>query len=437
MPRTVRRCIVLSVLAGVWCGPRSIEANDDVARALETAAVALNRGRPEAAMKALERAADEEPDNPWLAYYRAAALLQLDTPYAAMESLDRAAALIHAARHRDEALLRRVEALRREARRRVLLVSLRLGVAYDSNVAFLGEGAVTSDLVTGDEDGLFESRFAVAFAPVMERDASLTIGASAVNSWHFDIDEYDLQEYATYVQFSRSLGPRSEVFLGLRAAAYHLGNESYLNAAAGTLGWRYEWQDRDTSWRLIDATVQASAEYQDFRFAVDDALDQDGWTPSVGIVQRFAISPNPDFDATITGRVGYVFRLYDTDGSEYDRDTHRILFGLDMPVKNPWRPEEYLVLPRKPLWMAFTYDREFTRHDNESVFTRRGDSRRDRTNTFGLTLSQVLMDRPERKLILHVIARYTDANSNIRLPDRSTPFTFDKYVFGVQFEWSW
>lgn len=414
-----------------------LAAETDVRGALERAAVELNLGRPAAALHALESVAEIEPDNPWLAYYEGAAQLQLDRPYDAMASLDRAWSLTDAAPERDEALRRRIESLRTEARRRVLQVSLRLGIAYDTNVAFLGEGAVTADLVTGDDDWLFESRFSVAFAPIMERGTSLTFGASAVNSWHFRIDEYDVQEYASFVQYARSLGPRTEALLGLRAFSVLLGNQSYVNGAAGTLGLRYEWPNSDESVRLLDSTIEAGAEFRDFRFPVDDELDQDGWVSWTGFVQRFVVAQEDRPDAALTGRIGYAFSHFDTDGSEYDRNAHRILFGFDMPLMNPHRPNEYLLLPDKPLWMEFTYDWEFARHRNDSVFTRRDEARRDRTNTFGLTLSQLLIDKPDRELVLHVIAGYTDANSNIRLADRTRPFTFDKYVFGLQFEWSW
>lgn len=439
MPRTTIRPHHLAFIAltASLAPSIAIATDTDVRAALERAAVELNLGRPAAALHALKSVAELEPDNPWLAYYESAASLQLDAPYDAMTSLDRAWDLADGAPTRDEALLRRIEAIRTEARRRVLQVSLRLGIAYDTNVAFLGEGAVTADLVTGDDDWLFESRFSVAFAPIMERGTSLTVGASAVNSWHFRIDEYDVQEYSSFVQYARSLGPQTEALLGLRVFRVLLGNESYVNAAAGTLGLRYEWPGSKEPLRLLDSTIEAGAEFRDFRFPVDDELDQDGWVSWAGFVQRFTLAQKDQPHAALTGRIGYAFSHYDTDGSEFDRNAHRILFGFDMPLMNPDRPGEYLILPDKPLWMGFTYDWEFARHRNDSVFTRRDEARRDRTNTFGLTLSQVLIDTPDRELILHVIAGYTDADSNIRLPDRTRPFTFDKYVFGLQFEWSW
>jgi len=99
-----------------------------------------------------------------------------------------------------------------------------------------------------------------------------------------------------------------------------------------------------------------------------------------------------------------------------------------MPLVNPHHPDRFLLLPNKPLWLEFMYEWEYARFDNDSLFDRRGRNRRDHTSLFGLTLSQVLLRNRQRDLVLHVIARYMDADSNVRFADGSNPFTFDKFV---------
>jgi len=429
--------IALLIVPALWHPVMGQEEDPpDVRRALENAAVELSVGRPEAALRALNLVESAEPSNPWLAFYRGAARLQLDEPYRAMAELDRAWRFAHAAPKIDATLLARIKRLRRDARRRVLQVSLRLGVAHDSNVAFIGQGALTRGLVADDEDELFESRFTAAFAPLMDSRRSLTFGVAAVHSWHFRIDEFDVQDYTGFVNYEHALGSHTDLSLSVRASAVYLGNESYLNGAGADVAWRYDWPQVGRAIRWLDSTIHAGLTREDFRFLVTAELDQDGWVPSAGVVQRFVIPSATGGPAALIGRFGYVFHRYETDGSEYERDTHRVYCGVEMPLMHPFRPGAYLVLPDKPLWLELTYDWEFARHDNASVLDARGDARRDRTGTYGVRLSQVLLEN-KHDLVLHLLARYMDADSNIRFTDRSSPFTFDKFVVGVQFEWTW
>jgi hypothetical protein len=51
--------------------------------------------------------------------------------------------------------------------------------------------------------------------------------------------------------------------------------------------------------------------------------------------------------------VGYRFDAISTDGSEFDRDEHNFYLGLGVPLVNPLKPQEFLLLPGKELMFRF------------------------------------------------------------------------------------
>ncbi len=409
----------------------------DVRQALERAALQLSAGRADAALHALSCVSETEPNNPWLWYYTGAAHLQLGNTYLAIENLARALDLLQESGMSSAGLFDRAGRLHRKAQRSVLQVSLRMGMAYDTNVSFLDDSALREDIIAGEEDGLFESRLTVSFAPIKTRDHSLTFGAEATNTAHFRIDEFDIMATAGFARYAFRLDGASEVSAQYEFDIIDLDNRPYLTRNALTLAWRYEWPRAKQTMRLVDTVVSYGIEDQDFHYRVARDFRQDGLVQSIGVLQRIIWHPVPSVPWECTGRLGYIFSEFDTDGREYDRRSHRAMFDVELPLLNPSQWDEFLIIPDKPAWLAFVYDWEYARYSGSNATERDSRKRRDRTSTYGLTLSQVLSRGQHRDLLVHFHARWTDADSNVRTANEATPFTFDKFVVGVQFEWSW
>ena len=109
-----------------------------------------------------------------------------------------------------------------------------------------------------------------------------------------------------------------------------------------------------------------------------------------------------------------------------------------MPLVNPKSPEQFLILPDRELRFRFDARWQIADYQNRSAFDRRRNVRDDMITDYGFTLSQTLLDDPDDgRVILRGLIRWTDAESNVVLSDRSSPFTYDKFVYGIQLEWSW
>ena len=76
------------------------------------------------------------------------------------------------------------------------------------------------------------------------------------------------------------------------------------------------------------------------------------------------------------------------------------------------------------------------RNSVSALIDRRGRKRDDVITSAGLVFSQELRVDPDHgDLIVHFIFNWSDYESNVRASDRSKPFSYDKIVAGIQFEW--
>ena len=414
------------------------EGAEAVRDALDRAAVLLSSGKADAALDALEAVERREPGNPWLWFYRGHARLQLDEPYLAMEDLDRAAEILHGLGNPERELSRRIAEVRATARRQVFSLSLTTGLAFDTNVTFLGGGASTLGLIAGEEDGKFASTFGAEFSPVADSQQKLTFGVRTGHAWHFSIESFNYQDYGGFVRYARRLTDSLSLSVRYDYDFTYLGNEPFLSNHALRTALSYEWSDSDARFRPTVTEVYYLFEHRDFRFDVTPRFDQDGFVHGVGVEQRFELQPLADSLWTWDLRSGYEFARVATDGTEFDRRTHAFFLGLSMPMLNPMKPYEYLLLPEKPLTFHFDVGWLIADHLNESLDDRDHDRRSDLVTTYGFGLSQVLMDDPEYgEMVLHAIIHWTDSESNVETSQRISPFTYDKVVYGIQLAWSW
>ena len=409
-----------------------------VREALESAARSLARSEPRAALDALAPVTRAEPDNPWMWFYTGSAHLALREPYPAMESFDRALDVLASLGDPDPALAETIRRHRRTARRQVFHIAARTGVAYDSNVTFLGGGVSGPGLIANQGDGLIASAFQLDFAPIADADQTLTVGARLGHSRQYSVESFNFQAYGGYVRYTRSLDSNVEAAIEYDYDASYLGNESFLSVHGLSPSLSYRWPrsagrfapDRTSAFYRIEA--------RDFLFATTPSFDRDGFANTVGIEQAFRFRPLAESAWTWNLRVGYQFQSVATQGREFDRLTQRFHAELDVPIVDPRDPNRYLILPDKALRCRLAADWQHDDYRNESLIDRDGDERADWIRTLSLIVSQTLIDDPHQgELTLHAFIRWTDADSNVTTRDRADPFTYDKIVSGLQLEWAW
>src|SRR5262245_11983461 len=149
---------------------------DAVRAALESAAAQIAEGKYSAALETLNKVEAREPDNPWMWFYRGTAHLQLGEPYRAMDAYDRALAILKDLDEPDKELTAKIRQQRFTARRQVLHLSLSMGLAYDTNVSYVGS-STGLNIVSGKPDMLFGTQVQLDYVPVATADHAVTIGA--------------------------------------------------------------------------------------------------------------------------------------------------------------------------------------------------------------------------------------------------------------------
>ncbi|MFQ5489201.1 MAG: hypothetical protein ACE5GE_00655 [Phycisphaerae bacterium] len=428
--------LVLSSVAP-WAALAQDQPSHDVRAALEFAATLLAADMPEKALRTLNEVQRREPNNPWLGFYRGTAHVQLGAPYAAMESFDRSLEILASLGDPDPELAERIGRLRSQARRQVFGVSFSLGLAYDTNVTFLGD-AGTLDIIANQPDGRFGSSLRIDFAPLADREQTLTFGARLSHSWHFGIEQFNFQDYGGYLRYAHRLGRRWELSLQYDYDLSYLGNEPFLSSHGLTPAVTYRWPVSANPLSLRETSIFYRFGAQDYLFEVDPAFDRDGIRHAVGIEQRLDLRPIRNADWLWSLSAGYRFESFATDGSEFDRFGHNFHLGVEVPLVNPANPAEYLLLPDKELLFGFTADWQLNHYRNRSLSDENSGRRSDLITTLGFSLSQTLIDDPDLgQLVLHTVINWTNANSNVTTQDRVSPFTYDKLIYGVQLAWSW
>ena len=409
-----------------------------VRASLDGAAGWLHAGDARKALELLASVEEAEPDNPWLWFYRGSAHLRLNDAYEAMAAFDRASEVLIGLGGPDPDLAERIARQRRIARRRVFGLRFQTGFAYDSNVSYLGSDASTLDLIAGEEDGRFVTSLQADFAPVDDGVNLLAVGLRTSHSWHFRIDSFDFQDYGAYVRYARHVGDSLELGVRYDYDVALLGNDRFLSRHALTPSIRFDWRASPSRFHPSDTTVYYRLEARDFLFETEPAFDRDGLVHAVGVEQGFRLRPIADWPWWWTVAVGYRYDREHTDGTEFDRRGHAVHVDLSMPLVNPAAPTWYLVFPDKELVLRIHAGWQGDKYANASLIDVRGRERRDRTTTVGAVLSQTLIDHPDSgTLVLHLIGNWTDAESNVRASSNISPFTYDKFVFAIQIEWSW
>lgn len=437
---TALSAALLIVPRPAWCAPASAPADDNPVRAaLESAAADISAGRARQALAALEPAERLEPDNPWLAFYRGLAHLQLGNAYLAMEQFDRGIEALAALGNPEPDLADAMGRYRQVARRQTLTFSYRMGLAYDTNVSYLGSNvALGTGLISGRRDSEVTSRLELAYAPVATEKDSVTVGVRLDHAWYGKIHEFNYQDYGATLRYARRLDDHWEVSLRYDYDLTLLDNQPFLSNHAVTPALDYHWRMAPRPIALDTTSVYYQYNRQHYPVRVDPRFNRDGDVHVLGAQQSFTFQPLPAAARNGELACGYRYESYITEGTEFDQIARHLYLDLNVPVLNPLAPQRYLILPDKELMFRFSFSWELDGYRNVSVLDGSGRQRRDTIRTYGFCLSQKLLQHPRYgDLTLHGLVNLTDADSNIVTRDGGNPFTYNKVVYGAQLEWSW
>jgi hypothetical protein len=403
---------------------------------LDTASLQLRNRQPHDARETLKTAEQSEPENPWIRHFQGLASLQLHDPHRAVREFDLAARDLSIEDPLEKLLLEEVAVARQAARREIIAATATMGLAYDTNVSFLGDSG-TLDLVANQPDGLFQSSFMIDYAPVSNGFHTFAVGTRLAHSWHFDIDSFDVQSYGGYLRYTRRFNPLWSATIRYDYDFTLLGRDPFLSNHALTPSLRYDWPINDRSLSLQTTEVYYRLQHQDYLYETDPDFDRDGLAHAFGIQQGLAWTPNSEFPWTCDLTAGYVIEGFNNEGREFDRLEHNFLISLDAPLLNPREPGKYLLIPDGELRFRFSAQWQIADYKNPSLNDRDRDERADLISSYGFALSQRLRSDPKRgDLTLHAVVLWTDADSNITLRNGSTPFSYQKVVYGLQLSWS-
>jgi tetratricopeptide (TPR) repeat protein len=413
--------------------------------ALESAAEWLHLGRPREALEALKPVEAVEPDNPWMWFYRGTAHAQLSDPYEAMECYDHALDVLVSLNDPDPELAAKIREQRQRARRQVFTMSISVGYAYDTNVPYLGQGIVGVQgfvgVTTAQKDYKAALSTAVEYAPVATAEQTLAFGLRTGDTWHHSIGEFNYQDYGGTALYSRRFGRNVEASLRYDYDMTFLGNDSFLQSHLAAPGLDYIWDRADRPFRLNRTHVYYQFQALDFFYETTPAFDRDGVTHGVGVDQTFQWEPIDQWVWDL--RLGYLFSSIHTAGTEFDLRQHDFFFNVGVPLVNPARPTEYLLIKDLPLTFQFGVQFEIGDYLNPSLLDSTGQRRDDLITIYTWALSQKLLEHPDLgDMTLQGLIQFTDAYSNVvfRNPANGTPaepYSYEKTIYGLQLVWQW
>ncbi len=411
------------------------------ANPFDEAAGLIQEGKIEEALTKLDSVPLTQTTQPFLSYFRGVAYLELGQPRKALryfeEGLEALAAMT---RIQDPSVvpsdwdeLRRLLADAHEQALHELSnfgLSLRMGLAYDSNVTFRG-GGPTGVLIAGRGDGLFATELAMGYALINDADQKLAWMIRASDSWHFSIGEFNYQDYATSLLYTRKLNSSWELDLWGVCDLSYLDNQPLQATQSIAPGIRYRWPVPDEV-RVL-AAEETFLEYRlgwvEYLASTSPELDRDGLANSIRLEQSLLLDPLQKGDWRCRLTAGYRWGSVSTEGAEYDRQFHLFDLRLAVPIQNP-------MLPHKEARLELLGGGLINDYRNRSQFDRYGGDRSELIMTAGLVFSQQVLEDAERgELWLHGLVFWNNSDSNVDTREGLDPFRYEKVLVGIQIEW--
>lgn len=293
--------------------------------------------------------------------------------------------------------------------RRPWELSLRMGFDYDTNVTLRGNHVQRRINENTGADWRFGLGSAFTYRIVETDEFLLGVGGSTFNTWHAEIDDFDVQNYGANVYMAYTPADADWLTLSVRYDWDFtlVGNQSFLGRHRMTP----QIDVRETDWTNTSLFYQFDVRNY-YNQPSDRRLDRDGDTHVLGVIQRFEVAEM--YDRPFTIDVSYRFENVDTRGTEFTSDNHVFSLGVGVPL--PW-----------DLTFDFVSEFEVQHYKQRSLFDFDRSRRRDFIYTFLFALTKQFNE--------HVSARFavntTNEDSNIRDQDRQEFFSFDRITYGL------
>ena len=258
-------------------------------------------------------------------FYRGLVHIQRRDREAARQALEEAAQLdpdSEISRHSEDILDRLVE-------RRPWELTLQLGFDYDTNVTIRGHHVRRLRGEDKGNDWRFGLGTAFTYRLLDTGDFVFGVGGNTFNTWHTEVDEFDVQNYGGNVYGAYSPPQADWLTLSLRYDWDYtfVANDSFLARHRITP----QIDILETDWTSTTLFYQFDARNYHGQSA-DPRMNRDGHTHAFGVVQRFELFEM--FDRPVTTDLSYRFENVDTDGSEFDGQNHIFAVGTAVPL--PW-----------------------------------------------------------------------------------------------------
>ncbi len=292
--------------------------------------------------------------------------------------------------------------------RRPWELTVQYGYDWDTNVILRGEN-IRRLPGEDQEDGRFGLASAFTFRLVDTEDVVFGVGTTSFNSWHSDIDEFDVQTYGANIYGAYSPPEAGWFTLGLRYDWDYsfVGRDSFLTRHRVTP--QVDIQEAD--WTSTTLFYQLDVrEY--FNQPANRRLDRDGLTHAFGVIQSFELFEM--FDRPFTADISYRYENTRTDGSEFESTNHIFALGVTVPL-----PEDFT--------FQFVNEWELARYKNPSIFDRDFSKRRDVLYSFVLALTKRFDEHLSARFEIDIF------NDDSNVVDRRGQqfFSFDRVIYGL------
>jgi hypothetical protein len=288
-------------------------------------------------------------------------------------------------------------------------LSLQLGWDWDSNVVLRGRRIRGLRGDDDDEDWRFGLSSAFTYRFVDTDEWVVGAGGSIFESWHTDIDRFNVQTYGLNVYAGYSPSGAPWLSFGLRYDWDHslLDNDTFLVRHRITP----QVDVREADWTKTTLFYQLDA--RDYGYYVrDERLDRDGHIHAFGVIQDFELFEL--FERAVTTSLSYRYEDVSTDGREFDGDNHIFAFGLGVPL-----PEDFS--------FDFASEWEAQHYDHRALFDADRSRRRDLIHTLLFALTKRFNE--------HLSARFqveiTKDDSNVIDRRGREPFSYDRVIYGL------
>ena len=305
--------------------------------------------------------------------------------------------------------LRGKEILDRLVDRRPWELSLRMGADYDTNVTLRGYHVERQLGENTGADGRFGLGSAFTYRLLDTDDFLLGVGGTTFNTWHAEIDEFDVQNYGANVYTAYSPPDIEWLTLSLRYDWDFtlVGNESFLSRHRVTP----QVDVRESDWANVTVFYQFDARNY-YNQPVERELDRDGHTHAFGVVQRFELVEM--FARPLTMNFSYRFENVDAEGREFASENHIFALGVGVPL--PW-----------DLTFDFLSEFEVDYYKHRSLFDFDRSKRRDFLHTFVFALEKQFNEHLSAQFQVNV----TNDDSNIRDASRQEFFSYNRVIYGL------